>query len=143
MNLWPPFWAAGISVREISPDFRYARVELRLGLFNRNYVGVHFGGSLFAMADPFLMLLYLKNMGPDYVVWDRAGRIEFLKPGRGRLSAEFRITEEDLALARRSTANGRPFLVDHEVDIRDRKGMLIAQVKRTVYFRRKREENKR
>lgn len=137
MNIWPPFLAAGIRVREISPDYRYARVELRLGLLNRNYVGVHFGGSLFAMADPFLMLLYIKNMGPDYIVWDRAGRIEFLKPGRGTVVAEFRISDEDLARARRETESGRPWLVDHEVEIRAPEGELVARVQRTVYFRRK------
>lgn len=137
MNIWPPFLAAGIRVREISPDYRYARVELRLGLLNRNYVGVHFGGSLFAMADPFLMLLYIKNMGPDYIVWDRAGKIEFLKPGRGTVVAEFRISDEDLARARRETESGRPWLVDHEVEIRALDGELVARVQRTVYFRRK------
>lgn len=30
---------AGIRVREIAPDYRSAIVELRMGLFNRNYSG--------------------------------------------------------------------------------------------------------
>ena len=34
-------------------DYRHARVELRQRWYNRNYVGTHFGGSLFAMTDPF------------------------------------------------------------------------------------------
>ncbi len=137
MNIWPPYLAAGIRVREISADYRYARVDLRLGLLNRNYVGVHFGGSLFAMADPFYMLLYLKNMGPDYVVWDRAGQIEFLRPGRGTVTAEFRISEQDIERARRETADGQRFLVDHDVAIRARDGELVARVRRTVYFKQK------
>ncbi len=137
MNIWPPYLAAGIRVREISADYRYARVELKLGLLNRNYVGVHFGGSLFAMTDPFYMLLYLQNLGKDYIVWDRAGQIEFLKPGRGTVSAEFRIRETDLDRVRRETEQGRRFLFDHEVLIRSSEDELVARVQRTVYFRRK------
>jgi len=51
-NLWPPFWGAGIKVARIAPDWKQVEVRLRLGLTNRNYVGVHFGGSLYAMTDP-------------------------------------------------------------------------------------------
>ena len=56
-NLWPPFWGAGIRVSRIAPDWKQVEVRLRLGLANRNYVGVHFGGSLYAMTDPFYMLM--------------------------------------------------------------------------------------
>ncbi|HUP30757.1 MAG TPA: DUF4442 domain-containing protein, partial [Usitatibacter sp.] len=82
LNFYPPFRGAGIRVREISPDFRTATVELRTKLFNRNYVGTHFGGSLFAMTDPFFMIMMMKNLGPDYLVWDKAGTVRFLKPAR-------------------------------------------------------------
>jgi len=53
MNIWPPYLGAGIRVKEISPDFRKVVVELRQKWFNKNYVGTHFGGSLYAMIDPF------------------------------------------------------------------------------------------
>lgn len=141
MNLWPPFLAAGVRVREIGPDYRFVRVDLRMRWSNRNYVGVHFGGSLFAMTDPFFMLMYMNNLGRDYIVWDRAGRIEFIRPGRGTVSAEFRLTESDLASARASTADGRPALINHEVDIVDQSGELVARVQRTVYIRQKKPVN--
>ncbi|MCC5863681.1 MAG: DUF4442 domain-containing protein [Wenzhouxiangella sp.] len=137
MNIWPPYLAAGIRVRELSDDYRRARVDLRRGWLNRNYVGVHFGGSLFAMTDPFYMLMYMKNLGSDYVVWDRAGRIEFLKPGRETVSAKFQLSDRDLERARIETRDGRPWLVDHDVEIRGRSGLLVARVERTVYVRRK------
>ena len=57
MNLWPPFLCTGIHVERIARDWRSARVALRMRPWNRNYVGTHFGGSLFAMTDPFWMLL--------------------------------------------------------------------------------------
>ena len=84
MNLWPPFRGMGIRVREIAPDFRKVIVELRMKLFNRNYVGTHFGGSLFAMTDPYWMIMMMRNLGDEYVVWDKAGTIRFLKPAKGR-----------------------------------------------------------
>ena len=67
-NLWPPFRGAGIRVREIADDFRSATVELRMRLLNRNAVGTHFGGSLFAMTDPFFMVMMMRNLGPEYIV---------------------------------------------------------------------------
>ncbi len=63
MNVWPPFVGAGIRVRHIAPDFRSVTVDMRLRWSNRNYVGTHFGGSLYAMADPFLMVMLLHNSG--------------------------------------------------------------------------------
>ncbi|MEE4638693.1 MAG: DUF4442 domain-containing protein [Wenzhouxiangella sp.] len=138
MNVWPPYLAAGIRVRQLDNDFRYARVELRLGLLNRNYVKVHFGGSLFAMTDPFYMLMYIKNMGPDYVVWDKAASIDFLRPGRGTVTAEFRLDEGDFERARRQADRQRSVLLTHPVEIRDREGAVVARVERTIYIRRKR-----
>lgn len=137
MNVWPPFLAAGVRVREISSDYRRVRVELRMRWFNRNYVGVHFGGSLFAMTDPFFMLMYMNNLGRDYVVWDRAGQIEFIRPGRGTVSAQFQLTENDLDSVRSKAADGRPALIEHKVDIVDQAGELVARVRRTVYVRMK------
>src|SRR5258705_4322458 len=82
-NFWPPFRGAGIRVREIAPDFSHCTVELRMGLLNRNYVGTHFGGSLFAMADPFFMVLLMKRLGREYVVWDKSRTVRFPKAPRG------------------------------------------------------------
>jgi acyl-coenzyme A thioesterase PaaI-like protein len=64
--------------------------------YNRNYVGCHFGGSLFAMTDPFWMMMVMRNLDQSYTVWDKSAEIEFLKPGRGTVSAHFRLTGEML-----------------------------------------------
>lgn len=138
MNLWPPYLCTGIRVREISPDYRHVRVELRRRWYNRNYVGTHFGGSLFAMTDPFYMLMYLHGLGRDYRVWDQAASIRFLKPGRGTVQALFRLDDTDLDRARAATAGGERYLVDHATEITDGDGGCVAWVERTVYIRRKR-----
>jgi acyl-coenzyme A thioesterase PaaI-like protein len=137
-NVWPPFRAAGIRVREITPDFRSATVELRMKLFNRNYVGTHFGGSLFAMTDPFFMILMMKNLGPEYIVWDKQGTVRFLKPARGTVTARFHLPPERIDEARSATAGGDKFEPAFRVDIVDAEGITVADVEKTLYIRRKR-----
>ena len=136
-NIWPPFRAAGIRVREIAPDFRSATVELRMRLFNRNYVGTHFGGSLFSMTDPFFMILMMKNLGPEYVVWDKQGTVRFLKPARGTVTARFQIPEARVSEAREATRGGEKFEPVFRVDIVDEQGVTVADVEKTLYIRRK------
>jgi acyl-coenzyme A thioesterase PaaI-like protein len=137
LNFWPPFRAAGIRVREIAPDFRSATVELRTKLLNRNYVGTHFGGSLFAMTDPFFMIMMMKILGPQYLVWDKTGTIRFLKPARGTVVARFRIPEERIAEARAATESGEKFEPKFTVEIVDAEGVTVADVEKTLYIRRK------
>jgi len=138
-NWWPPFRGAGIRVREIAPDFRSATVELRMKLLNRNYVGTHFGGSLFAMTDPFFMILMMKNLGPGYIVWDKQGTVRFLKPARGTVTARFQLPEERVAEARQATEGGEKFEPVFRVDIVDEAGVTVADVEKTLYIRRRRE----
>jgi acyl-coenzyme A thioesterase PaaI-like protein len=138
MNLWPPFLFSGIRVTTISADFRHVRVELRQHWYNRNYVGSHFGGSLFAMADPFRMIPLLRVLGRDYVVWDQASQIEFLKPGRGTVSADFRLDDALVAEIRAATAGGEKYLRWFDTDLLDAQGDVVARVRKQVYVRRKR-----
>ena len=137
MNLWPPFLFAGIHVAAISPDWRHARVELRMRPWNRNYVGTHFGGSLFAMTDPFWMLLLMRLLGREYYVWDQSGAIDFLKPGRGAVSARFDIDDAVLAEIRQATAGGAKYLHWFENEVVDAGGQVVARVRKQVYVRRK------
>jgi acyl-coenzyme A thioesterase PaaI-like protein len=140
MNLWPPFLFAGIRVVEISPDYRYARVRMRLRPWNRNFFGTHFGGSLFAMTDPFWVLLLFNQLKGEHVVWDRAGEIEFVAPGRGTVHAEFRLTDDHVAEVLDQTRDGEKALVWFETDVVGQDGTVIARVKKQVYARRKRDK---
>ena len=139
LNLWPPFLFAGIHVTTLSDDFRHARVELRMRPWNRNYVGTHFGGSLFAMTDPFWMLLVLHAIGEDHIVWDRAAEISFEKPGRGTVSAEFRLEDSMLDELRAAAAGGDKVLRWFDAPVRDASGEVVAMVRKQLYVRRKRE----
>ncbi len=136
MNLWPPFRAAGIRVTRLADDWGAAEVELRARLLNRNYVGTHFGGSIFAMADPFPMILMMRKLGRDYVVWDKAGSVRFLKPGRGTLTARFEITRAMVEEAKAATAGGSRHEPTCAVEIRDERGDVVARVEKTLHIRR-------
>src|SRR5512134_3369734 len=97
MGLYPPYLGAGVRVRDVSPDLRAFGVEMRLRPWNRNYVGTHFGGSLFALADPWFMLILIEHLGSAYAVWDKAASIRFVRPGRGTVRARFEIPAERIA----------------------------------------------
>ncbi|WP_286718926.1 DUF4442 domain-containing protein [Thalassolituus sp. UBA2009] len=137
LNVYGPYLGAGVKVRYLAKDFREAKVEMKLRWFNRNYVGTHFGGSLFSMIDPFYMLLLMNSLGRDYIVWDASAEIDFIKPGRGIVSAHFLVTDAMLAEIRDKTANGEKFLPTYEVHIVDAEGELVARARKTLYIRRK------
>ena len=138
LNVWPPFLFTGIRVTRLDADFRHARVELRMRPWNRNYVGTHFGGSLFAMTDPFWMLLVMSSLGRDYIVWDQAGSIEFVRPGRGTVHAAFDLDEATLDAIRAATAHGAKTLHWFDTDVTDASGAVVARVRKQVYVKRKR-----
>src|SRR5690554_8208830 len=96
INLWPPLFFSGIRATYISPDFRQVHVSLKLRFYNRNYVGVQFGGSLFAMTDPWYMLMLFHNLGREYYVWAKRASIDYIAPGKGTVTAKFRIDENIL-----------------------------------------------
>lgn len=136
-NLWPPFFGTGIHVRRISADFHEIDVEARLRWYNRNIVGTHFGGNLFAMTDPFYMTMLMGILGPDYVVWDKAASIDFIKPGRGTVTARFRLTPDQVAALRAAAAGGDKVLPEYVVELTDPAGEVVARVRKTLYVRLK------
>ena len=137
MNIWPPLFGAGIRVRRIDSDYSAIKVEMRLRFWNRNYVGTHFGGSLYAMTDPFYMLMLIERLGPGYIVWDKAASIYFKKPGRGKVSAEFRLSHEQVAAIKEAADTSKKTEPKFLVQVVDSTGETIAEVEKTLYVRRK------
>ena len=141
INWYPPYLGAGIRIACISNDYRDLLVTMKLRFYNRNYVGTHFGGSLYAMIDPFYMLMLMQVLGQEYIVWDKAATIEFKKPGRGTVSAHFLLTDRTIADIRTQTANGDKYLPEFSVDIIDDSGERVARGIKTLYIRRKQRFN--
>ncbi|MGD0214661.1 MAG: DUF4442 domain-containing protein [Terriglobales bacterium] len=137
MNLWPPFLGAGIRVKRLTPDWTEIDVEIKLRWWNRNYVGTHYGGSLYSMADPFFMLMLIQNLGKDYIVWDKSASIRFKKPGRGTVSASFRLAEEQVREIKQALGSEEKIERVFTVEVKDESGLVIAQVEKLLHIRRK------
>ena len=131
-RFYPPYLGTGFRVTRADPRLREIEVELRLRPWNRNYVGTHFGGSLYAMCDPFYMLMVMENLGPGYVVWDKSATIEFRKPGRGRVHARFALSEEQLAQIRQDVERHGKANPSFEVTVVNEEGETVARVAKVL-----------
>jgi hypothetical protein len=137
INLWPPFLGAGIRIKHIAPDMKAIDVEMKLHFWNANYVGTHFGGSLFAMTDAFYMLMLMANLGRDYIVWDKAATIRYRKPGRGTVRAEFRLFDSQIEEIREKLKTLPKYEPVFSVEVKDELGIVIAEVEKVLHVRKK------
>jgi len=137
LRIYPPLLGAGIRIRRMTEDLREIDVEMKLRWWNANYVGTHFGGSLYSMADPFYMLMLIDNLGRDYIVWDKAASIRFRKPGRGTVRAEFRLRQQQLDELRAQVDAQGKIEWTFTVQVRDEQGEVVAEVEKLLHVRRK------
>jgi len=137
IRLYPPYLGAGVRVTHIAADFRRIEVEMPLRFYNRNYVGTHFGGSLYSMVDPFYMLMLINILGPDYIVWDKAAAIRFKKPGKGVMKATFELTEEEIAEIRDAAETQPKVEPQFQVLVKDAEGNVVAEVDKLLYVKKK------
>jgi acyl-coenzyme A thioesterase PaaI-like protein len=137
LNYWPPFLGTGIWVKEISQNYHYIKVEMRMRFWNKNYVGTHFGGSLYAMTDPFYMLMLLNILGKNYIVWDKSANINFVKPGKGKVFAEFKFTEKQIEEIKDITNKQYKYEPSYMVSIKNSLGETVAEVEKELYIRKK------
>ena len=121
----------------ISDDWTEIQVSMRLRFFNRNFVGTHFGGSLYSMVDPFYMLMLLHHLKRTHVVWDQAAEIVFKHPGRGRVTAVFRLPMDEVARVVEEAKSGEAVRPVYTCEVVDSQGVVVAQVKKTLYVRKK------
>ncbi|MDJ0761130.1 MAG: YiiD C-terminal domain-containing protein [Woeseiaceae bacterium] len=137
VNWYPPYLGMGIRVKDYSDDFTRFDVELRARWYNRNLFGTHFGGALYAMADPFFVFIVTMGLGKHYIVWDKSAGIEFLKPAKGTITGVFEISPERLAEIRADVDERGKNTYHFEVDLTDESGQTVARVSKEVYVRAK------
>ena len=133
-NLWPCYRGTGARVTFIAGDWREVQVRIPLSWRTRNYVGTIFGGSLYAAVDPFFMIMLMKNLGPDYVVWDKAASIRFRKPGRDILRASFRLEEAEVAEIRHILMEQPKVDRTYKVQLVDSLGVVHAEVEKVIHI---------
>ena len=121
----------------VAPDWSEVQLEVPLSWRTRNYVGTIFGGSLYGAVDPFYMLMLIKRLGPDFVVWDKAATIHFKKAGRETLRARLSVPDEELAAIRAALETQRSVDRTYSVELVDSSGTVCASVEKVVYIRRR------
>jgi Domain of unknown function (DUF4442) len=137
LNLYPPFLGAGIRIKRLAPGLREIDVEMKLRWWNANYVGTHYGGSLYSMTDPFFMVMLIENLGKDYIVWDKSATIRFKKPGRRTVFAKFRLTDQQIHEIKQALTTEKKIERVFTVEVKDKSGIVIAEVEKLLHIRRK------
>lgn len=133
-NFVPVIRGTGMWISHIAADWRTVKVKLPLNIFTRNYVGTIFGGSIYSAVDPWYMLMIMKNLGSDYIVWDKAAHIKFIKPGKETIRAVFRINEELLVHIRQQVDQEGQYVIDIPVCFHDKSEIPVAEVIKTIYI---------
>lgn len=136
-NLWPPFLGLGISIKKISEDFKRVTVVLKKRPWNSNYFGTQYGGGIFSLTDGVHMLMLIKNLPKNYRIWDKSASIEYLKRGLTNLTAEFTITDKDIASIQQTVSEKSEMDWVAKIDIYDKAGQIIARVTRTLSIKNK------
>lgn len=140
LRFWPPYLGAGIHVTRIDEDFRTIDVELRMKFYNRNYVGTHYGGSLYSMCDPFFMVMLIENLGPDYIVWDKSAAIRFRRPGKGTVKTTFHLPQQRIDEIRAQADALGKIEPTFQLTVTDADGNVVAEVDKLLYVRKKTEK---
>ena len=136
-NAYVPYIGAGVRIKKVSIEEGVVEVHMPLTRLNKNFVGTQFGGSLYSMTDPFFMLLLIYKLGTDYIVWDKAASIDFIRPGTGRVKAIMRISDEETETIRVLASDNKPVLRTYYVDIVADDGSVVAKVEKILYIRLK------
>jgi hypothetical protein len=137
LNLYAPFLGAGIRIKRLAPGWKEVDVEMKLRWWNANYVGTHYGGSLYSMTDPFFMVMLIENLGKDYIVWDKSATIRFKKPGRGTVFAKFRLTDQQIHEIKQALTTEKKIERVFTVEVKDKSGTVIAEVEKLLHIRKK------
>ena len=81
--------------------------------------------------------MLMQILGKEFIVWDKAAYIDFIKPGRGTVTAKFVIDKEQIEDIIVKTADGQKYLPRFTVDIEDQMNSRVARVIKTLYIRKK------
>lgn len=136
-NWIPAYRGTGAHLTYLADDRREVRLKIPLSLRTRNYVGTIYGGSMYGAVDPIYMIMLIKILGPEYIVWDKSASIQFKKPGRATLYARFRISEEETRAIREALQSAPSVDRTYTMDLVDKAGVVHATVEKVVYIRRK------
>ncbi len=136
-NLFPTYRSTGAWITYLAADYRELHIKIPLGWRTKNYVGTMFGGSMYAAGDGVYMVMLIKNLGRDYIVWDKSASVRFRKPARTTLYGRFVLSTEEIDGIRAAAASGEPVERVHRVALVDRENVVHAEIEWLVHIRRR------
>lgn len=138
-NIFPAYRGTGARVELISADWKHIRIRIPLSLRTRNYVGTIYGGSMYGGVDPIYMLMLIRLLGRDYVVWDKAATIRFRRPGRETLWADFMIDDMEIEEIKRLLESSKSIDRVYKVELKNREGKVHCEIEKTLYIANKKD----
>ena len=136
-NFFPAYRGTGGRVVYMAGDYREVRIKIPLSWRTRNYVGTIYGGSMYGAVDPIYMLMLIKTLGPEYVVWDKAAKIRFRKPGKDTLYTRFYISDEELDEIKHLAESQKSVDRIYNIELKDKNGVVHAEIEKTLYIAKK------
>jgi hypothetical protein len=136
-NFYPVYRRTGARIIYIDDSWQKIRISIPLRIWTRNYYGTISGISMFGGVDPIYMVMLIKLLGPDYVVWDKEAAIRFIKPGRNKLVAEFKINDDELNHIRQTLEAGLSVTRTYHVDLVDAQGTVCASVDKVIHIKKR------
>ncbi|TGM99587.1 DUF4442 domain-containing protein [Leptospira dzoumogneensis] len=133
LNHWPCLWCTGGKIQFISSDLRELHVSLKKNLRTLNRVGTIYGGSIYSSVDPYYMLMMMWILGPDYVVWDKAAKVKFVRPILGKVKIRFLISEELIEKTKQDILEKGEIVFDLPAKYEDEEGNVYATFEKTIY----------
>jgi acyl-coenzyme A thioesterase PaaI-like protein len=127
----------GGRARYVAEDWSEVHLDLPLSRRTRNYVGTIFGGSMYSAVDPIYMVMLIRRLGKDFIVWDKSASIQFKKPGRETLHARFVVADEELAVIRAALVTQRSIDRTYLIELKDSSGTVCATVEKLIYIRKR------
>jgi acyl-coenzyme A thioesterase PaaI-like protein len=135
LNFFPAFRGSGGRLTYVESDWSRVKVKLPLSWRTRNYVGTIYGGSMYGAVDPVYMVMLIRMLGRDYIVWDKAAHIQFLKPGKTTLYADFEISQEELEEIKTAAREVGKIEREFIVHLKDKDGVIHATCTKLLSIR--------
>lgn len=136
-NFFPVYRRTGARLTYIDDTWKEIRISIPLRLWTRNIIGTISGISMFGGVDPIYMVMLIKILGDDFVVWDKEATIRFKRPGRSRLSARFILDDSEIETIRTALETVQAIDRTYRIDLVDQEGMICATVEKTIHIARK------
>ena len=132
-NFWPCIWCSGGKVQFIASDHREMHISLKLNIRTRNRVGTVYGGSIYSSVDPYYLLMFMQIPGKEYVVWDKAASVKFVRPILDPVKCRFLITDELVEELKQKIRGQGEYTFDLLMKYEDDAGNVHAVFTKTVY----------